>query len=623
MPRLLGVLSRKRVAQAAVFGVLLVCVAALGVPHAVFAQADGLAQVGAASNLSATPLPVIIARLIQIFLGVLGIILVVLIIYGGWVYMTAGGDGDKVKKAKKILTNAVIGALIILASYSITTYILNLLLNAAGIGGSGISSISAAYSEPLSGSLGAGIIDSHYPKRNAIEIPRNTLIMVTFKQPIDPASIIDGYDADAASTNMNLDNVSIYQTNQLTDGTDPADISLTSTDVVVSVTDDHTIFVFDPVELLGSSTEDTNYTVFLGPGLRTEDGDVAFQGAYRDGYEWSFEVSTEVDMTPPTVVGISPSPSEDAYAPNITVSITFSEAMNQVAATGTMSGGSGFRNIEVLDSTGENVDGTFTIGNDYRTVDFTPTDACGQDPCGDTIYCLPRSENPVSVEAHAASVGSEPPAAVLIGALYDGLTDASGNSLDGNDDGVAQGQDDDGSEDPDIADDYDWDFATSANACTDVPGLASISPGIYSEFVGPDSDVQTAFDMPMKVTTLGTGNIQLWPDPWYEFWFSNSSETDEDTNVSVCGTSTHPTVATIDHPTMVSPDDAGWNYYPTITSGVKSAYQICMVPAIGPASGESTGSCNVSADWPYCCNGERSRTACMTQSGEQLPDTGD
>jgi len=62
----------------------------------------------------------IVAQVIQVFLSLLGIIFVVLMILGGYNWMTAQGDESKVEKAKSTIQKAVIGLIIIVASYSIT-----------------------------------------------------------------------------------------------------------------------------------------------------------------------------------------------------------------------------------------------------------------------------------------------------------------------------------------------------------------------------------------------------------------------------------------------------------------------------------------------------------------------
>lgn len=75
-------------------------------------------------------LAVTIGNLINQALAVLGIIIVVLIIYGGFLWMTAGGNSENVDKAKKIIINATIGLIIVLAAYSITYFVIQAVMNA-------------------------------------------------------------------------------------------------------------------------------------------------------------------------------------------------------------------------------------------------------------------------------------------------------------------------------------------------------------------------------------------------------------------------------------------------------------------------------------------------------------
>lgn len=74
--------------------------------------------------------PVTAGRIINGFLGVLGIFAVVLIIYAGYLWMNARGNEQQVEKARSILTQAVIGLIIILAAYSIAGFVVRNLVNA-------------------------------------------------------------------------------------------------------------------------------------------------------------------------------------------------------------------------------------------------------------------------------------------------------------------------------------------------------------------------------------------------------------------------------------------------------------------------------------------------------------
>ena len=67
----------------------------------------------------------VIGKIISVVLGLLGIILLVLIIYAGWLWMSAGGDSKQVDKAKDYIKNAVIGLVLILMAYVITGFVID------------------------------------------------------------------------------------------------------------------------------------------------------------------------------------------------------------------------------------------------------------------------------------------------------------------------------------------------------------------------------------------------------------------------------------------------------------------------------------------------------------------
>ena len=62
--------------------------------------------------------------LINLFLGILGILAVAMILWGGFRWMTAGGEETKVEDAKKILIAGVIGLAIILTAAAIVNFVL-------------------------------------------------------------------------------------------------------------------------------------------------------------------------------------------------------------------------------------------------------------------------------------------------------------------------------------------------------------------------------------------------------------------------------------------------------------------------------------------------------------------
>lgn len=64
-------------------------------------------------------------RFLNYFLGFLGIVAVGIIIYGGVLYVTSAGQQDKADNAKKLLTYAVIGLIIVLLSFAIVNTVIS------------------------------------------------------------------------------------------------------------------------------------------------------------------------------------------------------------------------------------------------------------------------------------------------------------------------------------------------------------------------------------------------------------------------------------------------------------------------------------------------------------------
>ena len=69
-----------------------------------------------------------VGTLISAALSFLGVLFLLLTLYGGYLWMTSAGNDEQVSKAKKILTSAVIGLIIIVAAYAVTAAIGNYLL---------------------------------------------------------------------------------------------------------------------------------------------------------------------------------------------------------------------------------------------------------------------------------------------------------------------------------------------------------------------------------------------------------------------------------------------------------------------------------------------------------------
>ncbi len=305
---------------------------------------------------------VIVARIIQIFLGFLGAVALVLIIYAGYLYMTSGGDNTKVEKAKKIIINAVIGLAIIMLSFAIVTFILNQLSKALGIGQGGTQ---YEYYPPGlgSGSLGR-VIQDHFPGNNAV-VPRNTVILVTFIEPIWPVSVIKSdtiscFDQDNKNIctggdckigeirpnenmicrgQLDIQAMKVYracdsvyapgvvlpedysEANRNTPnicndwtGDPPTDDLLVGGDdnLEITITPDFKTIVFNPYGLsedehLGSALFDTGYLVQLTNNIINLNRNAGvFSNETSRSYTWQFTTDTTLDLTPPFVTGVYP-----------------------------------------------------------------------------------------------------------------------------------------------------------------------------------------------------------------------------------------------------------------------------------------------------------------------------
>ncbi len=93
---------------------------------------EGVANVGQNVSLGGGDLKVIIANIIRVFLGFVAIVLVCMIIYGGFLYMTNGGEDKKIDTAKKVIINSVIGLVIIVSAFAITSFIISSFNDATG-----------------------------------------------------------------------------------------------------------------------------------------------------------------------------------------------------------------------------------------------------------------------------------------------------------------------------------------------------------------------------------------------------------------------------------------------------------------------------------------------------------
>lgn len=80
---------------------------------------------GAGLELQADPRKIVV-RIINVSLSLIGTIMFALMVYSGFLWMTAGGNEEQVTQAKTTIRNCVIGLIIVLMSWAITLAVTNL-----------------------------------------------------------------------------------------------------------------------------------------------------------------------------------------------------------------------------------------------------------------------------------------------------------------------------------------------------------------------------------------------------------------------------------------------------------------------------------------------------------------
>lgn len=85
---------------------------------------------GEAIGLGTRSLQETIASIIRVVLSLLGIVALVIVIAGGFKWMTASGSDDKVKEAKKMIFQGIIGLAIVLSAFAISKFVIESLTTA-------------------------------------------------------------------------------------------------------------------------------------------------------------------------------------------------------------------------------------------------------------------------------------------------------------------------------------------------------------------------------------------------------------------------------------------------------------------------------------------------------------
>ncbi len=283
-------MTRKRIISG-----LILLTATLLVGHITLAQAPIVGQLGVeygtATGLGAEDIRLTAAKIIRAGLGLLGTVLLVLIIYGGITYMIAGGDPEKVDRAKKIITNSIIGLAIILSSLAIVQFVISRLVAATTISGGpapGAGGVVPGGSLPTDSFYVTGIT----PQGN---VPiRNLMVRISFSGKVKQGTIT------AQTIIIREAGGAVVPGNYTFDGTGK-------------------IVEFKPSTLCGGAASDqkcfaanTNFTVSLNSGVQRLDGKSLTCFGLSAPCNAAFHTGNDIDLVPPQVSITSP-PAGSSY----------------------------------------------------------------------------------------------------------------------------------------------------------------------------------------------------------------------------------------------------------------------------------------------------------------------
>ncbi len=673
------------------------------VPHIARAQDEGdtfgLAPIGQSIKLGNEDIRVIAARIIVVILGLLGIIAFGLILYAGFLIMTSAGNEEKILQGKRVLINATIGFLIIASAFSIVQFILKSLSDATGMG-TGTEEDSIGEQSGFGSFSGTGalgwVIKDHYPRPNQADVARNTKIAITFAEAIEPGSLSvntnntcwpkddskkpipigtgancavypsgadkgkpipyfgDCFDSngdkgiswDTECDQVNTNSVQLFLASQAT-STKKDFVPMA---VLASYNKDGKafIFTFKPLNPIGSDIENIWHTVKLlggsdkSKGIKKLDGADIFPKQYINKfYTWNFQTNTKIDLTPPHILSVWPY-SGNTILRNTIVQIQFSEPMDPSVTQGVLSQTGTFSNIIFGDP---QISGEWRISNGYRTLEFTPSEPCGTNSCGEVMYCLPTKCPPTDTKCLAnysslvrTAALSNPTDNSFQSQPFTGVADMAANALDNGPnnkpDGIlSEALDKSWRHKPTLPgdfktigaaesspDNYFWSFKVQNDIDRSVPYIKNVTPNLEGEGVKGTDPIRISFSKKMLSYSLSDGvGVLEYPegvkgkdgvklDP-----FANYVQSYDEIGTGL-------TIADIEHPRVFGPNGLDLYYFTFVSSSVKSNNQNCLYPGRGPNALEKNSApiCTYSED----ANGVGTGTNCVPVTFDASSDTG-
>jgi len=102
--------------------------ASAALPLVAGAQTDRFGiEYGTGAGLGTRDVRATIATIINVALGILGIVALIIILIGGFKWMTAGGNEENVEAGKKAIGQGIVGLIVIFVAFAITKFVFSVL----------------------------------------------------------------------------------------------------------------------------------------------------------------------------------------------------------------------------------------------------------------------------------------------------------------------------------------------------------------------------------------------------------------------------------------------------------------------------------------------------------------
>ncbi|USN53265.1 MAG: Ig-like domain-containing protein [Candidatus Nomurabacteria bacterium] len=309
-------------------------------PAAAQSTAFTIENIGSSIGLGTADLKDVIINIIRWALGIMALVAVVFVIYGGYIWMTAGGNADKVDKAKQIIISAAVGLVIILISWAIVTFVINT-----------VSNVTNGDTYSCDPGLPCGVCLLCDASGTQCNVPDPSPLCMLPSSQFTVNEILTAHDGPDNSQNvnrcsrvmprfnLNVDSATVEAA--VNDATNPLKLEHAGGGAEVSgifTSSDKSLTFKHPDELFDSFAD---YTLFIPKTLESTGG-LSLTNCTADGgcvdagdhYRWNFTTNDVVDETVPSVSSAYPVISAEPGYPDRNVprdpllSIWFSEAID-------------------------------------------------------------------------------------------------------------------------------------------------------------------------------------------------------------------------------------------------------------------------------------------------------